>query len=77
MWQQRSYLAQPVLSKNRVRWALREASRLSGRNGPDRGGEIHTLNNGLCEFIPGAIAGIRYVTDSPQIIREEIFQDES
>src|ERR1043165_2820845 len=70
MGQQRSYRAQPALSKNRVCGTLRDTSRLSGRNGPNRCGEIHTLNNGLREFMPGTIAGIRYMTDSTKATRE-------
>ena len=70
MGQQRSYRTQLAMGKDGISGTPREASRLSGRNGPNRGGEVHEADDGLCEFMPGAIAGIRHVTDSPQVTRE-------
>ena len=64
MGQQRSYRTQPALGKDGIGGASRETSRLSGCNGPNWDAEVHTADNGLCEFMPDTIAGIRDVTDS-------------
>lgn len=68
--QQCSYRTQPALGKDRVCRTLRETPRLSSRNGPNRGGEIHKPDDGLCELMPSAIAGIRHMAYSPQIAPE-------
>jgi len=65
-----AHSTQPLLAKDGISGKPRETPRLSGRNGPNRGGEVHEADYGLCEFMPGAIAGIRHVTDSPQVTRE-------
>ena len=72
-----AHSTQPLLGKDGIRGTHRETSRLSGRNGPNRGGKFHQADDGLCELMPGAIAGIRHVTNASQVAREEIFHGQS
>ena len=70
MGKQRSYRTQPALGKDGIGGTPGETSHLRGRNGTNRDGEAREADDGLCEFMPGTIAGIRHVTDSPQVTRE-------
>ena len=74
MRKQRSYSTQPALGKDGIGGAPRGTSHLRGRDGTNRDGEAHEADDGLGEFMPGTIAGIRHVTNSPQVTRDEIFQ---
>src|SRR3990167_5804879 len=69
-----SYRTQPPLGKYRVGRTPRKTSHLFGCDRPNRDREAHKTDNRLSKLMPGTIATVRHVTNSPQVTRGEIFQ---